>query len=148
MTIEDYVHRIGRTGRAGATGLAISFFTEKHSRFARELVVILTEAKQPVPPELLALVRGGGGGSGATASKYRSSSGGRGGGFNDRSGRGGRGFSGGSYPPSTYPNYSNAGAPPSYNSYPGSNAPQGSSASYPAPPQSSGDSGKGFSDRW
>jgi superfamily II DNA helicase RecQ len=28
LTVEDYVHRIGRTGRAGATGTAITFFTE------------------------------------------------------------------------------------------------------------------------
>ena len=28
LTVEDYVHRIGRTGRAGATGLAITLFTE------------------------------------------------------------------------------------------------------------------------
>jgi len=25
--VEDYVHRIGRTGRAGATGTAYTFFT-------------------------------------------------------------------------------------------------------------------------
>lgn len=29
LTVEDYVHRIGRTGRAGATGTAITFFTEE-----------------------------------------------------------------------------------------------------------------------
>jgi ATP-dependent RNA helicase DBP3 len=28
LTIEDYVHRIGRTGRAGAEGMAYTFFTE------------------------------------------------------------------------------------------------------------------------
>lgn len=28
-TIEDYIHRIGRTGRAGAKGLSITFFTGK-----------------------------------------------------------------------------------------------------------------------
>lgn len=28
LTVEDYVHRIGRTGRAGASGLAITLFTE------------------------------------------------------------------------------------------------------------------------
>lgn len=26
LTIEDYVHRIGRTGRAGKTGTAVTFF--------------------------------------------------------------------------------------------------------------------------
>jgi ATP-dependent RNA helicase DBP3 len=26
LTIEDYVHRIGRTGRAGKTGIAVTFF--------------------------------------------------------------------------------------------------------------------------
>jgi ATP-dependent RNA helicase DDX5/DBP2 len=50
--IEDYIHRIGRTGRAGATGVAVSFMTEKHSRLARELLVILREAKQDIPQGL------------------------------------------------------------------------------------------------
>ena len=65
-TIEDYVHRIGRTGRAGATGHSISFFTDKHSRMAKELVDVLYEAGQEVPPALSAMVpaRGNGGGRG------------------------------------------------------------------------------------
>jgi superfamily II DNA/RNA helicase len=29
MTAEDYVHRIGRTGRAGAKGVALSFAANK-----------------------------------------------------------------------------------------------------------------------
>ena len=69
--IEDYVHRIGRTGRAGATGISISFFTEKHSKLASELRKILVEAKQDVPPQLESFRSGsgppsryGGGGSG------------------------------------------------------------------------------------
>lgn len=57
-TIEDYVHRIGRTGRAGATGTSISFFTEKHARYARDLVKVLEEASMPVPPALSAMARG------------------------------------------------------------------------------------------
>lgn len=34
---EDYVHRIGRTGRAGATGLAISFIAPKDKPIVREI---------------------------------------------------------------------------------------------------------------
>ena len=37
-SIEDYVHRIGRTGRAGAKGIAYSFFTNKDLSIAPELV--------------------------------------------------------------------------------------------------------------
>jgi ATP-dependent RNA helicase DDX5/DBP2 len=61
-SLEDYVHRIGRTGRAGAKGTAYSFFTAANGRFARELVGILQEAGQRVNPELAAMTRGGGGG--------------------------------------------------------------------------------------
>ena len=50
--IEDYIHRIGRTGRAGARGVAVSFFTEKVARYAKDLVTILIEANQEVPPKL------------------------------------------------------------------------------------------------
>lgn len=40
--IEDYVHRVGRTGRAGATGKAISFLDKyEDKRIARELVDVL-----------------------------------------------------------------------------------------------------------
>ena len=34
---EDYVHRIGRTGRAGATGIALSFATPKEMGFVRQI---------------------------------------------------------------------------------------------------------------
>ncbi|RYP86397.1 hypothetical protein DL770_004902 [Monosporascus sp. CRB-9-2] len=53
LTIEDYVHRIGRTGRAGKTGLAITLFTEHDKSHSGELVNILKAAGQPVPDELL-----------------------------------------------------------------------------------------------
>ena len=63
-TIEDYVHRIGRTGRAGAKGVSVSFFTEKHGNMARKLIEILGKAKQDIPRELEALSHSGGGGGG------------------------------------------------------------------------------------
>jgi ATP-dependent RNA helicase DDX5/DBP2 len=54
--IEDYVHRIGRTGRGGADGMAYSFFTtqgsEDKTKMARDLIKILQEAGQYVPEEL------------------------------------------------------------------------------------------------
>lgn len=50
--VEDYVHRIGRTGRAGATGIAYSFFTEQDAKHAKELIGVLEGANQKVPLEL------------------------------------------------------------------------------------------------
>lgn len=43
------MHRIGRTGRVGNLGEAISFYTDKNNNVARELVDILMEAHQTVP---------------------------------------------------------------------------------------------------
>eukprot|EP00971_Amphidinium_carterae_P314547 6252134-Amphidinium_carterae.1 len=37
MTLEDYIHRVGRTGRAGATGSAYTFFTSDKFRHAQEI---------------------------------------------------------------------------------------------------------------
>lgn len=53
LTAEDYVHRIGRTGRAGAEGKAITFFTEQDKQLAGALVNVLKAAKQPVPEALM-----------------------------------------------------------------------------------------------
>ncbi|XP_008057987.1 ATP-dependent RNA helicase DDX3X-like, partial [Carlito syrichta] len=47
--IEEYVHRIGRTGRVGNLGLATSFFNERNMNITKDLLDLLTEAKQEVP---------------------------------------------------------------------------------------------------
>ncbi|XP_072951410.1 DEAD-box ATP-dependent RNA helicase 37-like [Typha angustifolia] len=47
--IDDYVHRIGRTGRAGKSGLATAFFNESNSSLARPLTELMQESNQEVP---------------------------------------------------------------------------------------------------
>ena len=47
--IDDYVHRIGRTGRAGKTGLATAFFNDGNASLAKPLADLMQEANQEVP---------------------------------------------------------------------------------------------------
>ena len=62
---EDYIHRIGRTGRSQTTGTSYAFFTPGNIRQARDLVAILQEANQVVNPKLDELAsRGNYGGRG------------------------------------------------------------------------------------
>ncbi|XP_047537364.1 probable ATP-dependent RNA helicase DDX43 [Vanessa atalanta] len=84
--IEEYVHRVGRTGRAGKTGIALSFVTRNDWAHARELIKILEEANQEVPDELFSMAER------FEAMKVRRE---RNGG--DRRGRGGRGRRDGFY---------------------------------------------------
>uniref|UniRef100_A0A671PXY5 RNA helicase n=1 Tax=Sinocyclocheilus anshuiensis TaxID=1608454 RepID=A0A671PXY5_9TELE len=111
--IEEYVHRIGRTGRVGNLGLATSFFNDKNSNITKDLLDIVVEAKQEVPSWLESLAyehqhksssRGRSkrfsGGFGARDYRQTSTSGG---GFGSRGGRntgghgGNRGFGGGGF---------------------------------------------------
>uniref|UniRef100_A0A804QPZ5 RNA helicase n=1 Tax=Zea mays TaxID=4577 RepID=A0A804QPZ5_MAIZE len=59
--VEDYVHRIGRTGRAGATGVAYTFFCDQDSKYAADLIKILEGANQQVPRDLEDMASRGGG---------------------------------------------------------------------------------------
>ncbi|KYN13265.1 PREDICTED: ATP-dependent RNA helicase vasa isoform X1 [Trachymyrmex cornetzi] len=60
-TIDEYVHRIGRTGRVGNRGKATSFFDSSTDMpLTDDLMKILKQAGQPVPDWLES---GGGGGS-------------------------------------------------------------------------------------
>ncbi|CAL5207500.1 unnamed protein product [Lathyrus oleraceus] len=47
--IDDYVHRIGRTGRAGKMGLATAFFNDSNLSMAKPLADLMQEANQEVP---------------------------------------------------------------------------------------------------
>lgn len=93
--IDDYVHRIGRTGRAGKLGVAVSFFNEKNRNVVDDLIPLLNETHQNVLPQIMELVKRpanknngrGAGAGGAFTGGYR---GGRGG-FGGGGGRGGRG---------------------------------------------------------
>lgn len=118
--IDDYVHRIGRTGRAGKSGLATAFFSSKDANVARQLADLMSESNQEVPSWLQGFAArsfsGGGrsrrGGANRFGGKdYRKESGGGGGGggrsqdngFGSRSrGGGGWGGGGGYGPPSAW----------------------------------------------
>lgn len=60
---ENYVHRIGRTGRCQQLGTAYTFFTPDNAKQARELISVLEEAGQQPSQALLDLARSVGGGN-------------------------------------------------------------------------------------
>ncbi|XP_050213696.1 DEAD-box ATP-dependent RNA helicase 52C-like [Mercurialis annua] len=70
--VDDYVHRIGRTGRAGKSGMATAFFSDKNMSLAKPLVELMKEAKQEVPSWLIQYAQNpsyGTGGSGGGRNK-------------------------------------------------------------------------------
>ncbi|GAA5897522.1 hypothetical protein JCM5296_001149 [Sporobolomyces johnsonii] len=50
--MEDYVHRAGRTGRAGNTGTCVTFITPEQDRYAVDILKALQASNAPVPPEV------------------------------------------------------------------------------------------------
>ncbi|OAA73511.1 DEAD/DEAH box RNA helicase [Cordyceps fumosorosea ARSEF 2679] len=50
--LEDYVHRAGRTGRAGNTGVAVTFITPEQENCAPGIAKALEQSEQPVPERL------------------------------------------------------------------------------------------------
>ena len=151
--IDDYVHRIGRTGRAGNTGISTAFFNRGNRGVVRDLIELLKEANQEVPSFLESIARegssfGGGGrgggrsggrGRGATATRdvrrYAGNQG-AGGGFGGGFGGGNSSYGGGS-------SYGGAGG--SYGSGPSSGYGGGSSGSYGGGYSSGGGGGGGSS---
>ncbi len=81
---EDYVHRCGRTGRAGTKGYAHTLITPEQGRYSGEVVKALELSETVVPPELRELwdgyrkkmadegksVKSGGGGFGGSGFKF------------------------------------------------------------------------------
>ncbi|KAK6459619.1 ATP-dependent RNA helicase DED1 [Scheffersomyces xylosifermentans] len=55
--IDDYVHRIGRTGRAGNVGIATAFFNRNNKNICKGMVDLLNEANQEVPEFLSKIAR-------------------------------------------------------------------------------------------
>jgi len=84
--IDDYVHRIGRTGRAGRTGVAIAYYNDENRGIAKDLYKALKDGKAEIPDFLEAFSR-----------ERSQKNNGRYGYGGSRGGRGGRGGFGGSY---------------------------------------------------
>lgn len=144
--IDDYVHRIGRTGRAGKKGLATAFFAvEKDGNMAHKLVEVMTEANQDVPDWLRQMAKrapGGGGGRGRRNNRFggntdfRKGGGGGGYGGNRSYGGGGHGGGGGGYGGGGYGGYGGGGG---YGGQPGGYGGGG----YGGPPMGGGGYGGG-----
>ncbi|XP_070136930.1 ATP-dependent RNA helicase p62 isoform X2 [Drosophila bipectinata] len=94
---EDYIHRIGRTGRSNTKGTSFAFFTKNNAKQAKALVDVLREANQEINPALENLARNSRYDGGGGRSRYGGGGGGRfgGGGFKKGSLSNGRGFGGG-----------------------------------------------------
>ncbi|KNH07560.1 ATP-dependent DEAD/H RNA helicase [Perkinsela sp. CCAP 1560/4] len=54
-TLEDYVHRIGRTGRAGSKGFALSFISRSEYKIIPALCALLVKAGQDIPESLFSI---------------------------------------------------------------------------------------------
>merc|ERR1719188_2324372 len=59
--MEDYVHRIGRTGRAGEKGDAFTFLYENDFGPAQNIMKVMKKSGQEIPQDLKDICSGGGG---------------------------------------------------------------------------------------
>ncbi|OHS97037.1 Type III restriction enzyme, res subunit family protein [Tritrichomonas foetus] len=79
--VDSYIHRIGRTGRAGKHGIATSFWNESNASFLIALISHFRQNRQPIPEGLEEFER----------ENRKNSGGGPRGSRGGRGGRGGRG---------------------------------------------------------
>lgn len=56
--MEDYVHRAGRTGRAGNKGTCVTFVTKDQERYALDIYKALTASNAKIPEDFKALAEG------------------------------------------------------------------------------------------
>ena len=80
--VEDYVHRVGRTGRAGNKGTAVTFISAEEDQYAPDLVRALKDSGSLIPEDLASiaeefekkrkagLARGHGSGFGGSGYKF------------------------------------------------------------------------------
>lgn len=139
--IDDYVHRIGRTGRAGQKGTAVAFVAEKNRPILKDLMELLRENNQEIPSWFESMINSG---YSTGGSSYSGRSGGRGG---FRSGGGApRGGGRGGFGSRDY-RQDMGNAPPRQQSG-NAPAPAAAPARSAAPSYSSRGRGGGYSDAW
>eukprot|EP00931_Biecheleriopsis_adriatica_P088859 TRINITY_DN63093_c0_g1_i1.p1 TRINITY_DN63093_c0_g1~~TRINITY_DN63093_c0_g1_i1.p1 ORF type:complete len:610 (-),score=120.50 TRINITY_DN63093_c0_g1_i1:76-1905(-) len=90
---KDYVHRIGRTGRAGQRGTAYTLLLQSEEKKAIEIIQVLQRSNVPIPPELehLAARRSGKGKGKGKGGKGKGGKGGKGGKSSGKGKGGGKG---------------------------------------------------------
>ncbi|XP_055841390.1 uncharacterized protein LOC129908708 isoform X2 [Episyrphus balteatus] len=94
---EDYVHRIGRTGRSNNTGTAYTLFTNSNSNKANDLIQVLREANQVINPRLMEMAQYGSGSNKRGRGGYQGRNQSHSGGMSYGGGRGGRDGGRGAY---------------------------------------------------
>merc|ERR1712000_780781 len=77
QTVEDYIHRIGRTARGERQGTSYSLITSEHCRCIKQLIEVMERSKQEVPREVHELARNhrSGGKGGTRRNQYGSARG-------------------------------------------------------------------------
>lgn len=111
--IDSYVHRIGRTGRIGNTGMAISLIDERPNAVYKDLLDLLEESKQEVPDWFRKLAAGN---EDIAVDSFSKPAGGYNKPVYNSRGRGGAGYSAGRGYNESYGGEDSYNSKPSYNS--------------------------------
>lgn len=55
QTVQSYIHRIGRTGRAGCQGEAVTYFTKEDGPYLKTIVNVMKDSGCDIPEWMLHL---------------------------------------------------------------------------------------------